>query len=653
MAAVAALGTACSATAGQPPSAAAPAAERVAAAATPGLVRYRGCARFAADVRARTLRMTSAWGIGAPRPVFNAVAAPEAADRAASGAAAAVPAAPREGVDFSGTNVQEAGVDEPDLVETDGRVVYAIADGAVRFTDVGDGTPRALADPFIPDGAVPTGLLLHGDRLVVIAEAGGVWGAPAMARGATIIGADAVATVPWGPSATVLVELDVADPSRPRVVTRTTVEGGVVGARRTGDTLRVVLSSAGQRIPMTQPADGSRAAERAAARANRRAVARARAAAWLPRMRVRDAETGIVTSGPAVRCAAVSRPTRFAGVGMLTVLTLDVPNGLRVLDSDAVMSDGDLVYASATGLYIATPRWFDPAAAGDAPPRGSTLIHRLDTSDPSRTTYRASGVVRGWLLGQFAMSEHDGRLRVASTEEPDWWSGGEPAASESRVTVLRESGGRLVREGLVTGLGRGERIYAVRFIGDRGYVVTFRQVDPLYVVDLADPAHPAVRGELKIPGFSSYLQPVGDDLLVGIGQSATSQGRTTGTQVSLFDVSDPAAPRRVARRDLDSDWSEAESDHHALLWWPARRLLVVPVERWGATGPSVSGAVGLDVSPATGVTPIARVRHPAGGDGGRVRRSLVVGEVLVTVSDGGIQTSDLGSLAPRGWLPFG
>jgi hypothetical protein len=653
VAAVAALGTACSATAGAPPSAAEHAATAAATvAAKPGLVRYRSCARFAADARARTLRMTSAWGIGAPRPAFDAVAVPEAADRAAAGAAAPTAAAPREGVDFSGTNVQEAGVDEPDLVETDGRVVYAIADGAVRFTDVRDGAPRALAAPFTPDGASPTGLLLHGDRLVVLAESGSVWGGPAVGRGATIIGADVGVTVPWTPPATVLVELDVADPSHPRVVTRTTVEGNVVGARRTGDTLRVVLSGTGQRIPLTQPADGSRRAERAAERANRRAVARARAAAWLPRMRVRDAETGIVTAGPAVGCAAVSRPTRFAGVGMLTVLTMDVPNGLRVLDSDAVMSDGDLVYASATGLYIATPRWFDPAAAGDAPPRGSTLIHKLDTSDPSRTTYRASGVVSGWLLDQFSMSELDGRLRVASTEEPEWWAGEEEADSESRVTVLTESGGKLVREGLVTGLGRGERIYAVRFIGDRGYVVTFRQVDPLYVVDLADPARPAVRGELKIPGFSSYLQPVGDDLLVGIGQAATGQGRTTGTQVSLFDVSDPSAPRRIALRDLDSDWSEAESDHHALLWWPARRLLVVPVERWGATGTAASGAVGLDVSPATGVTPIARVRHPAGGDG-RVRRSLVAGDLLVTVSDGGVQTSDLTSLAPRGWLPFG
>ena len=532
-------------------------------------------------------------------------------------------------------------------------MVYSIADGAVRFTDVSGGAPRALGTPFTPDNAAPTGLLLHGDRLVVIAETGGVWG-PEMGRGATIIQADVISTVPWTPPRTVLVELDVADPAHPRVVTRTTVDGSVVGARRTGDTLRVVLSTATQRIPLTQPANASRTAERAAARANRRAVQRARAAAWLPRIRVRNAETGVVRTGPAVGCTAVSRPTRFAGVGMLTVLTMDVPGDLRVVDSDAVMSDGDLVYASATGLYIATPRWFDPAAAGDAPPRGSTLVHKLDTSDPARTMYRASGVVSGWLLNQFSMSEHDGRLRVASTEEPDWWSGEDERASDSRVTVLAERGGKLVREGLVTGLGKGERIYAVRFIGDRGYVVTFRQVDPLYVVDLSDPARPAVRGELKIPGFSSYLHPVGDDLLVGIGQSATAQGRTTGTQVSLFDVSDPRAPRRVAQRELDSDWSEAESDHHAVLWWPARRLLVVPVERWSGVGPAALGAVGLDVAPATGITPIARIRHPGDEDAFRpVRRSLVAGDALVTVSDGGILVSDLTSLAPRGWLAFG
>ena len=128
--------------------------------------------------------------------------------------------------------------------------------------------------------------------------------------------------------------------------------------------------------------------------------------------------------------------------------------------------------------------------------------------------------MRGFVLNQFSLSEHDGYLRAASTEEPDWWSAPDGAAreSESLVTVLAERGGRLERVGEVDGLGRGERIFAVRFIGARGYVVTFRQTDPLYALDLSDPARPAVRGALKIPGFSSYLHPVDESTLIVTGR---------------------------------------------------------------------------------------------------------------------------------------
>ena len=117
--------------------------------------------------------------------------------------------------------------------------------------------------------------------------------------------------------------------------------------------------------------------------------------------------------------------------------------------------------------------------------------------------------------------------------------------SESRVTTLAERGGVLAPLGQVGGLGKGERIYAVRFIGDVGYVVTFRQVDPLYTLDLSQPARPRVVGELKIRGYSAYLHPLAADLLLGIGQDASERGTTLGTQVSLFDVSDPARPSRL------------------------------------------------------------------------------------------------------------
>ena len=124
-------------------------------------------------------------------------------------------------------------------------------------------------------------------------------------------------------------------------------------------------------------------------------------------------------------------------------------------------------------------------------------------------------------------------------------NGAQQRDSESAVTVLREQGGRLAQIGQVGGLGRGERIYAARFLGDVGYLVTFRQVDPLYTIDLSNPAAPKVAGELKITGYSAYLHPIGEDLLLGVGQEASEQGRRLGAQVSLFDVSDPASPKRL------------------------------------------------------------------------------------------------------------
>ena len=604
-----------------------PSASATAARKAPPLARFASCRGFLAHVRARALVVTARTAIAAP-PVASLAPGAEG-DRAAV-------TAPQAGVDFSGTNVQEAGVDEPDLVKTDGRTVFAIGGGRVQVVDVTGPAPRRVAALAL-DNLSPSGLLLLGDRLVVLGDSGapGPVGGP-VAVGAPVARAQDVIAPDVLIPRTVLAQVDVSDPTRPRVLARMAVDGSLVAARRTGGTVRAVVASTPGPIAL-----------------GRREALGAGAGAWLPRMTVRDVAARRTARRAAVGCRSVSRPATFSGLGMLTVLTVDAAGPLAVIDSDAILTDGEVVYASPAAMYVATARWADPALADDAtPPRGATLIHKLDTSDPARTTYRASGAVPGYLLNQFSLSEHEGHLRAASTEEPDWWSAPGAAAreSESGVTVLAERAGKLVTVGRAGGLGRGERIYAVRFLGDRGYVVTFRQTDPLYALDLSDPARPAVRGELKIPGFSSYLHPVDDATLIGIGQAATGEGRTLGTQVSLFDVSDLAAPRRIAQRELDSDWSEAESDHHAVLYWPATKLLALPVQSYGATqASSFAGAVGLNVARETGVTPIARVQHPGSAI---VRRSLVAAGALYTVSEAGILASDLGTLATRGYAAF-
>jgi uncharacterized secreted protein with C-terminal beta-propeller domain len=336
----------------------------------------------------------------------------------------------------------------------------------------------------------------------------------------------------------------------------------------------------------------------------------------------------------------------------VTVLTVDLSRGLPSVDSDAIMSDADIVYGSPKRLYVATRRWLAPQVLErPEPPPVNTQINAFDVSDPQRTTYAGSGQVRGFLLNQFALSEQDGVLRVASTEGPEWWEGGPPPQSQSYVTTLDATSATLDQLGQVGDLGKGQKIFAVRFIGDVGYVVTFRQLDPLYTVGLSDPAHPRVIGSLELAGYSAYLHPISKDLLLGVGQDASDTGRQQGTQLSLFDVSDPANPTRVAKYQVGQNASStAEFDHHAFLYWQPRELAVVPLRDYSSTRPFL-GAVGFKVT-RTGIEEVGRVEHDWGEWPGEVDRSVVVGDRLFTVSGLGVKASDLATFADAGRAEF-
>ena len=218
VAAVTVLGAACTASAGEP------IARETARAPAPKLVRFDSCDRFLGHVRKQALQMVGPWGLGVARPLGDVGMPPPAADPDFSGERAspvAGAAAPREGVDYSGTNLQEAGVDEPDIVKTDGRTVFALSGGTVRAVDVTGAAPRRLGPGFTPDSMWPSGLVLSGDRLVVIGD-GAV---PYAGRGPIGIEGDVAgsAFAPTTISTTVLVELDVSDPSQLRVVSRMTI----------------------------------------------------------------------------------------------------------------------------------------------------------------------------------------------------------------------------------------------------------------------------------------------------------------------------------------------------------------------------------------------------------------------------------------------
>jgi hypothetical protein len=280
------------------------------------------------------------------------------------------------------------------------------------------------------------------------------------------------------------------------------------------------------------------------------------------------------------------------------------------------------------------------------------------------------------------MSEWGGYLRIATTTGTSWSvADGRPQGaqpSSSAVYVLTTSGPVMRLVGQVGGLGAGERIYSVRFEGPAGYVVTFRQTDPLYTVDLRDPARPRVAGRLDLTGYSSYLHPASGTQLIGIGQRADAMGHIGGTQVSLFDVADPASPQRLATFALSGAHSDAEFDPHAFLYWPASRLVVVPIQvPYGVASPppvpGTPGAGGGATEPASivpspdgpgalvlridsgAITQAGFIQQPVSSGGywdPTIERSLVIGDTLWTVSGAGLLASDLNTLRQQSWIPF-
>ena len=327
--------------------------------------------------------------------------------------------------------------------------------------------------------------------------------------------------------------------------------------------------------------------------------------------------------GPAVRrplvdCTKVAVPGSFSGLQTLALISVELRTSTPLADWRAagVVAAGSTLYATADHAWLTTSRWGRPTAAnpdgadnGFAPMPGSTQIHLFDTPLRGQPRYVASGEVAGTLLDQFSMDERAGVLRVASTTDPTWpttaqhlVNGGSTASgptdestpiappieqSQGRISLLRVSGDRLAQVGVLTGLGVGERIHSVRFDGDVGYVVTYRQTDPLYTVDLSQPEHPRLRGELKLNGYSAYLQLVGPGRMLGLGQDGTADGETSGLQLSLFDVGNLSTPRRLSQQLLPGTWSDAEADHHAFTM--AGDLALIPYTSWTAQ-PQPSGS---------------------------------------------------------------
>ncbi len=519
-----------------------------------GLTRFTDCDSLRSWYVQRGLEEVGPWGWGGRvLPLIADGAATR--ESVASGPADAVANGP------TGTNVQESGVDEPDVAKTDGRVVVRLQEGRrLVVTDVTGADAREVGSWSLPQDSYADGLLLVGDHALLV---GGSAVAPTLE--------DSGLRAPEAGVGTVLFDVDLGDPADPRLVDRRTWPGRQVSLRQYGETVRLVTATGLPALPFVQPEPGV-LGEREAERRNRELVRDSRVEDW----------------APGVRCDEVYRPDASSGTQTVLVTTLRA----GALDADqrvAVAGAGSEVYSSTDRLYVTATEWSGgpvldrpmvgpdaPVEPGISPPPQKVRTHlHAFALDGDRTSYLASGVVQGRVRDRWSLDEHEGHLRVAVG-----WPSRTGRTQENGVVVLDERGDRLVQVGELAGLGIGEDIQSVRWFDDLAVVVTFRQVDPLYTIDLSDPTAPRRLGELKIPGFSAYLHPIGEDRLLGLGTDATLQGENLGAQAAVYDIGEVSRARQVDKVTFGhASYFPAAQDPRAFTWLPGARAAVASLQQ--------------------------------------------------------------------------
>jgi hypothetical protein len=648
------------------------------------------------------------------------------------------------GKDYSNTNVQEVGVDEPDIIKTDGERILAVAQGKLHYVDTSGVSPQLRGSIELGEGGWDAQLFLHEDRALLMQRVyfydyGGDLGEPHpddAPQPQQPQGLDLGQYFPATAGSLVrLVEVDISDPEHLRVVSNLYLNGDLLSARMVDGVARVVVramptglefksawdffdwekvegegeddvpppvessTSAGTGESMTTSppdetagSDVSGAAdggdpgmgfrngeektpydielEKATAAAklyNLAVVEQSNVGDWLPHYVLEDLSGGEakISQGLLLECEDVKHPGDYSGLSTLAVLTVDLNASLALGNGVGVFSEGETVYASKDNLYVTTTPWrpelWLAEQEGGTGEGFTSYVHKFSLASAEKADYVASGAVRGRVNSQWSLSEHAGDLRLATTDQLGWDS----ATSESFVSVLRQTGDELLQIGQVGGLGKGEQIYGVRFIGDVGYVVTFRQIDPLYTIDLKDPAAPKNVGELKIPGYSAYLHPIDATTILGVGVDGTEEGQTLGLQLSLFDVSDLAAPQRTHTAqvgDGEFGWSEALFDPKAFLFWQKTGLALLPVEWYAYDEQSMTetgfhGALGYTIDAEAGIVQLGSIEHPIIEAeeyyySSSIRRSLVIGEQVMTLSEEGLKASLLGDLSDASFVEF-
>lgn len=558
--------------------------------------------------------------------------------------------------DFTRTNLQELGVDESDVFKSDGERFYVARHRSIRIVKATPQNEMAELGRVEFDNAVDS-FYLYNNKLLVLERSYRNDGS-----GPT---PDAPQIMIWPPyynRATVRVsEVDVSNPDAPQITRKIEIDGSLASSRLINNRLVLVITI----IPEIQT--------------NLFGLPIVAAENIVPKARRSDNET------IAIDWSQMYKPDSPNGYYMTGVVTLDAADVQAILDSTAIVANAGTIYSSTEALYVT-----DTNYGADGTARETTNVHKFSLGQDGIARYTASGQVAGRPVNQYSLGEYQGVLRIATHVSPTFFFGGgaidiavspgstngasgDTAAAAPRsqniqtnanaVFTLAERDGELAVLGSITGIAPNETLHAARFMKERGYLVTFRRVDPLFILDLADPANPRILSELKIPGFSDYLHLVDDTHLIGVGKTTitTPDGfdLLQGIQVSLFDVSDTANPRTVQQISLGGrgSYSETDLDPKSFTWLASSKLLALPVDVysesqifWDMGQRIFAGTIVWQVDPETGFTELGRVAEPDATHGSQSsfeywrwswRRAAFIGNTVYSINDLGVRAAPL------------
>lgn len=549
---------------------------------------------------------------------------------------------PSGGSDHSTTNNQVEGVDEADLVKTDGDYIYAmLGNGKITVTDIRDPKKlRAASAIKMEEGFYPSQLFLHGDTLIVL---GGKFESDkGVSNDVTV---DRI--MPGGKSMTTVRLYDVSIPEKPSLIREIGAEGYLNGARKTDDMLYFV-TNVQPNFWIMEDVLGD-----------------------LLRPHISDSKYGEESTMMPYKDISILPGAMEPTYSVITAIDLSSPAENRVV-TKGYLGSSEQLYMSKDNLYL-TATIYEVKAQGKSmiwnPAIANSELFKF-TLKGTNVNFQSSATLKGHLLNQFSMDEHNGYFRVVTTEGNSW---DDKMPSKNHLFILDE---KLKITGSVEGLAKGERIYSARFMGDKAYMVTFKETDPLFVIDVANPAAPKVLGELKIPGFSNYLHPLDENHLIGFGYETVAQKNpaggapfilTQGMKVSLFDVSDFANPKEQDTEIIGGrgTYSQIQYDHKALFQHRERNLYGFPVIVYKETGKNQnfenvefqsSGALIYEITPEKGIVlkgDLLVKRAPGEQYGDyetEIQRLLYSKDTLYTISMKDIKNYSLDSFAPIGSL---